>query len=120
MFENDVQPARSSGGAMKIVLPVMAAIVVTVLVFVLYDLHGMMANLQTTQATTTASLKDINQRLELEDSTMRAATSALAEKIGMTEQHLRQRTAELRREQKSYEARLREEQNQQFEDRLRE
>jgi hypothetical protein len=115
MFENNIQPARTSGGAMKIVLPVIAAIVVAVMLFVLYDLHGTVARMDAAQAGTASSLKDINERLENEDSTMRAATSALAEKIGMTETHLRQRTAELRREQKAYEARLREEQNQQIE-----
>jgi len=44
-----------------------------------------------------------------------AATGALAEKVGMTDQNLRIRTAQLRREQKASEARLKQEQNQQFE-----
>jgi multidrug efflux pump subunit AcrA (membrane-fusion protein) len=114
MFETNSQPVRS-GGVMKIMLPVIGGIVVAVLLLVLYDLHGTVARIDAAQAGAASSLKDINERLETEDSTMRAATSALAEKIGMTEKHLRQRTAELRREQASYEARLKQEQSEQIE-----
>jgi len=113
MFENPSQ--TRSGGAMKILLPVLVgAFLATVLLF-LYDMHGSIVRLEAAQAANASALKQVDDRLDTEDSTMRAATSALAEKIGMTDQHLRARTAELRREQKNYEVRLRQEQNQQFE-----
>jgi len=114
MFESDSQ-TKSSGGAMKILLPVVIGAFLAAALLLLYDMHGSITKLETAQAANTSALKQMDDRLENEDSTMRAATSALAEKVGMTEEHLRQRTAELRREQKTYEVRLRQEQNQQFE-----
>jgi len=100
---------------MKILMSVlMGAFLAGVLLFV-YTMHGSIARLEAAQAANASSLKQMDERLASEDSTMRAATGALAEKAGMTDQRLRARTAELRREQKSYEARLKEEQNQQFE-----
>jgi hypothetical protein len=113
MFESPSQ--TRSGGAMKILLPVIAGAFFAAVLLFLYDMHGSIARLETTQATNASALKDMDQRLETEDSTMRAATSALAEKAGMTDQNLRVRTAQLRREQKAYEVRLKQEQNQQFE-----
>jgi hypothetical protein len=113
MFENPSQ--TRSGGAVKILLPlVIGAFLAAVLLF-LYDMHGSIVRLETAQAANAAALKQMDDRLDTEDSTMRAATSALAEKVGMTDQRLRDRTAQLRREQKNYEVRLRQEQNQQFE-----
>lgn len=114
MFESDSQ-TKSSSGVMKILLPVVIGAFLAAALLLLYDMHGSIARLETAQAANTSALKQMDDRLENEDSTMRAATSALAEKVGMTEQHLRERTAELRREQKTYEARLKQEQNQQFE-----
>jgi len=112
MFENASQ--TRSGGTMKILLPIIAGAFLAALLLFLYDVHGSIARLETTQAANTAALKQIDDRLEQEDSTMRAATSALAEKVGMTDQHLRARTSELRREQKATEVRL-QEQGQQVE-----
>jgi hypothetical protein len=100
---------------MKLVLPVIAGAFFAALLLFLYDMHGSIAKIETTQAANASSLKQVEERLEQEDSTMRAATGALAEKVGMTEQTLRVRTAQLRREQKAYEARLKEDQDKQFE-----
>ena len=113
MFENPSQ-TRSSG-AMKMLLPVMAGAFLAAVLFFLYDVHASITKIETTQATTASALKDMDQRLDSEDSTMHAATSALAEKVGMNEKTLRARTAQLRREQKAYEVRLKQEQDQQFE-----
>jgi len=113
MFENPSQ--TRSGGAAKILLPlVVGAFLAAALVF-LYDMHGSISRLENAQTATATALKQMDERLDTEESTMRAATTALAEKTGMTEQHLHARTAELRHEQKNYEIRLRQEQNQQFE-----
>jgi hypothetical protein len=100
---------------MKILLPVVIGAFLAAALLLLYDMHGSIARLETAQAANTTALKQVDDRLESEDSTMRAATSALAEKVGMTDQNLRIRTAQLRREQKASEARLKQEQNQQFE-----
>jgi hypothetical protein len=113
MFENPSQ--TRSGGTMKIVLPLIVGAFVAAVLLFLYDMHGSIAKLETAQAANTSALKQMDERLETEDSTMRAATGALAEKVGMTEQTLRIRTAQLRREQKAYEVRLKQEQDQQFE-----
>jgi hypothetical protein len=113
MFESPSQ--TRSGGAMKILLPVIIGAFLAALLFFLYDMHGSIARLEASQTANTSALKQMDERLESEDSTMRAATSALAEKVGMTDQTLRARTAQLRREQKAYEIRLKQEQDQQFE-----
>ena len=114
MFES-THPQPKSGGIMKIVLPVVAGAFVAAMLLFLYDMHGSIARLETTQSANASAMKQLEERLETEDSTMRAATSALAEKMGMTEQHLHARTAELRHEQKNYEVRLKQEQDKQFE-----
>ena len=114
MFENDSQ-TKTSGGMMKILLPLVIGGFLAAALLLLYDMHGTIARLETAQASNAAELKQMDDRLENEDSTMHAATTALAEKVGMTDQNLRDRIAELRRAQKSSEARLRQEQNQQFE-----
>jgi hypothetical protein len=105
MFESDSQ-TRSTGGAMKIVLPVIIGAFLAALLFLLYDMHGSIVRLETAQASNASALKQLDERLDTEDSTIRAATGALAEKMGMTEQNLRARTAELRREQKASDAHL--------------
>jgi gas vesicle protein len=114
MFENDSQ-TKTSAGLMKIVLPLVIGGFLAAALLLLYDMHGSIARLETAQAANTSALKQMDDRLDNEDSTMRAATSALAEKVGMTDQRLQERIAELRREQKSSVARLRQEQSQQFE-----
>ncbi len=115
MFENPSQTQTRSGGPMKLVLPVIAGAFLAAVLLFLYDMHGSIAKLESTQAANASALKQIDERLESEDSTMRAATGARAEKVGMTEQTLRTRTAQLRREQKASEARLKQEQDKQFE-----
>jgi hypothetical protein len=105
MFESDSQ-TRSSGGAMKILLSVMVGALFAATLLFLYNMHGSIARLETAQAASASALKQMDDRLDTEDSTMRAATGALAEKVGMTDQRLRQRTAELRREQKASDAHL--------------
>jgi len=114
MFENDSQ-TKTSSGLMKILLPLVIGGFLAAALLLLYDMHGSIARLETAQAANASALKLMDDRLENEDSTMHAATTALAEKVGMTDQNLRDRIAELRRAQKSSEARLRQEQNQQFE-----
>ncbi len=114
LFESDSQ-RRSSFGPMKVLLPAVIGAFLAVMLLFLYDMHGSIARLETAQAANASALKQMDDRLESEDSTMRAATGALAEKVGMTDQNLRIRTAQLRREQKASEARLKQEQNQQFE-----
>ncbi len=100
---------------MKMLLPVVVGAFLAAVLLFLYDMHGSIARLETAQAANASALKQMDDRLDTEDSTMRAATGALAEKVGMTDQRLRQRTAELRREQKATEARLKQEQTQQIE-----
>lgn len=112
MFENPSQPR--AGGTMKIVLPVIAGALLAAVLLFLYDMHGSIAKLETAQATNASALKQMDERLEQQESNVRASTGALAEKVGMTEQALRTRTAQLRREQKASEVRLKQDQDQQF------
>jgi hypothetical protein len=106
MFENS--SSTRTGGIAKVVLPVIAGAFLAALLLFLYDLHGSIVRLESAQAANATALKQLDERLDTEDSTLRAATSALAEKMGMTEQRLRGRTAELRKEQKVADAHLKE------------
>jgi hypothetical protein len=85
------------------------------LMFVLYDMHGSISKIETAQAANAAALKQMADRLDNEDATVRAATSALAEKMGVTEDRARARIGQLRREQQATAARLKQEQDLQFE-----
>ncbi|MGC2324566.1 MAG: hypothetical protein WA463_18170 [Terriglobales bacterium] len=101
MFENSAPtPTRTSGGITKILLPVIAGAFLAALLLFLYDMRGSIARLEAAQTANASTLKQLDERVDSEDSTLRASTAALAEKMGMTEQRLRGRTAELRHEQK--------------------
>ena len=101
MFENSApSPTRTSGGITKILLPVIAGAFLAALLLFLYDMRGSIARLEAAQTANASTLKQLDERVDSEDSTLRASTAALAEKMGMTEQRLRGRTAELRHEQK--------------------
>ncbi len=101
MFENSAPtPTRTSGGITKILLPVIAGAFLAALLLFLYDMRGSIARLEAAQTANASTLKQLDERIDSEDSTLRASTAALAEKMGMTEQRLRGRTAELRHEQK--------------------
>jgi hypothetical protein len=67
--------------------------------FLLFEMHGRISQVETAQAATISDLSRLNQHLDSEESTMQARTGALAEKVGMTEKRLRVRTVELRRQQ---------------------
>jgi len=103
MFENpETSPAPRSGsaGISKILLPVIAGAFLAAMALFLYDMHGSVARLESAQNANASALKQMDERIDSQDSTLRASTAALAEKVGMTEQRLRGRTAELRHEQK--------------------
>jgi hypothetical protein len=118
MYENPDNPenlSQTRAGAMKMVLPVIVGAFLAALMFVLYDMHGSIAKIETAQAANAATLKQMGERLDNEDATVRAATSALAEKMGVTEDRARARIGQLRREQQATAVRLKQEQEQQLE-----
>jgi chromosome segregation ATPase len=100
-------------GRTKIMLISVAVIYALASLFLLFEMHERISQVETAQAAVTSDVSKLNQHLDSEDSTMQARTGALAEKVGMTERALRARTAELRRQQEAL-ARLEREQTEQF------
>jgi len=63
MFESDSQ-TKSSGGIMKILLPVVIGAFLAAALLLLYDMHGSIAKLETAQAANASALKQMDDRLE--------------------------------------------------------
>jgi len=83
--------------------------------FLMFEARARIGNLEAGQTATAATLDKFGQHLESTDSTMRASTDALAQKLGMTEKELDDRTAQLQQQQKASVSQLEKEQKEQIE-----
>ncbi len=97
MPEENYTESKSGGNILKIVLLVIAAIYVVASLFLIYDLRGRMQSMEQKQKATDVAQKDIQDKLE----TTSQGVEALGSKVGMTQEELAKRTAELRRQQQS-------------------
>jgi hypothetical protein len=116
MSEYD-SPPKTGGGiatAWKVIAGVSGVYVLASL-FLMFEARGRIGNLEAGQTATTATLEKLGQHLESTDSTMRASTDALAQKLGMTEKELDDRTAQLQQQQKASVSQLEKEQKEQIE-----
>jgi len=92
-----------------------AGVYVLASLFLMFEARGRIGNLEAGQTATAATLERFAQHLESTDSTMRASTDALAQKLGMTEKELDDRTAQLQQQQKASVSQLEKEQKEQIE-----
>jgi len=115
-FEHDSPP--KTGGGMKTAWQVIvgiAGVYVLASLFLMFEARGRIGKLETDQTAAAVTLEKLAQHLDSTDSTMRASTDALAQKLGMTEKELDDRTAQLQQQQKASVSQLQKEQKEQIE-----
>ncbi|HSA92030.1 MAG TPA: hypothetical protein VLE48_03395 [Terriglobales bacterium] len=95
-----------SGGGMKIVLLAVAGLYILASLYLMFDMRGRIGTLEAFQATSSATQKQLTERMESADARMKATIEALEEKLGITEKQLDARTVELQRAQKAQTASL--------------
>lgn len=100
--------SQSSGSALRNVLLAVAAVYVIVSLYLLFDMHGRLATVEGTQATAAANYDKLARRVAEDEANAKASQQAIAKQVGMTEEQLARRTAELQRQQRAAESRLKE------------
>lgn len=99
-------PPSTGGGPLKTVLLVVAAVYVVVSLYLMYDMHARVTKLETLQANAATAHDKLARRVADNEAGAKAAQQAFASKLGVTEEQLARRTAELQRQQRSAESRL--------------
>ncbi len=100
--------SQSSGSALRNVLLAIAAVYVVVSLYLLFDMHGRLATVEGKQATAAANYDKLARRVAEDESDTKASQQTIAKQVGMTEEQLARRTAELQRQQRAAESRLKE------------
>jgi hypothetical protein len=100
--------SQSSGSALRNVLLAIAAVYVVVSLYLLFDMHGRLATVEGKQATAAVNYDKLARRVAEDESDTKASQQAIAKQLGMTEEQLARRTAELQRQQRAAESRLKE------------
>jgi hypothetical protein len=106
MYEYDSPP--KTGGRMQVVLLATAAVYVLVSLLLLFNMRERVNKLEAGQVT-------MNQSMESSAAHTKATTDALAKKLGMTENELQARTAEMERQHKASISQLAKQQKEQIE-----
>jgi len=88
------------------VLLAVAAVYVIVSLYLMFDMHGRLAKVESAQAAATISAEKIARRVAEDEADAKASQRAIAKQLGMTEEQLARRTAELQRQQRAAESRL--------------
>jgi len=100
------RPASSSiSPGWKVVL-VIAVIYVIGSLYLLFDMHSRLGKVEATQATATTNFDKLSRRVAENEANAKASQQAIAKQVGMTEEQLARRTAELQRQQRASESRL--------------
>jgi len=100
----EVAPGTSNTGR-KVVLAI-AAIYVIASLYLLFDMHGRLAKVESAQATASANYDKLSRRVVEDEANAKASQQAIAKQVGMTAEQLARRTAELQRQQHAAESRL--------------
>ncbi|MGI9101791.1 MAG: hypothetical protein ACR2IF_05030 [Terriglobales bacterium] len=103
---HDVQPEGGQGHTLRNVLLGIAIVYVIASLYFIFDMRGRVDKLEGQQKTATAENAQLLKRLGIAESSLKAETTVLAEKVGMTQKEIAQRSAALQRQQKEAEARL--------------
>jgi len=98
----------------KYVLLALAGVYVLFSLYLMFDMRGRIGTLEEKQGATAAAQQELGQKFSQMHSSMKASLGAVAEKAGMTEQQLAEKTAALQRAQKAAEARLAKQQKEQY------
>jgi small-conductance mechanosensitive channel len=108
MFEEASAPEKAAerDTVLRNVLLGVAAIYIVVSLFLLFNLRSRVQGLEQKQQTLEASDKELRDKLHLTAKNMSDSVQALGSKVGMTQQEIENRTAELHRQQQQAEAKL--------------
>jgi hypothetical protein len=96
----------SGGSTLRNVLLAVAAVYVIVSLYLMFDMHGRLAKVESTQAAASISAEKLGRRVAEDEADAKASQRAIAKQLGMTEEQLARRTAELQRQQRAAESRL--------------
>jgi len=100
------EQAAQGDTVLRNVLLGVAAIYVVVSLFLLFSLRSRVQGLEQKQQTLEASDKELRDKLHLANKTISESVQALGSKVGMTQEEIERRTAELHRQQQQAEAKL--------------
>jgi hypothetical protein len=100
-----VQAAASSNLLRKVLLGVFVVYVI-VSVYFIYDSRSRIDNLEAKQKAAAAENAQLLKRLGIAESSLKAETQVLEQKVGLTQKEIASRAASLQRQQKESEARL--------------
>jgi len=108
MFEEESasEQAAKRDSTLRNVLLGVAAIYVVVSLLLMFNLRSQVQGLEQKQQVLEASDKELRDKLHLTTKTMSQSVQELGSKVGMTQQEIEARTAELRRQQQQSEAKL--------------
>ncbi len=107
-------PSDEQNNTVKYVLLALAGVYVLFSLYLMFDMRGRIGVLEEKQGAATAAQKELEKKLDQTSAATKASLGAVANKVGMTEQQLAERTKELQRAQKASEARLAQQQKEQF------
>jgi hypothetical protein len=103
---SDQEAFPQSSGTLRNVLLAVAAVYVIVSLYLMFDMHGRVAKVESMQATAAVNYDKLARRVAEDEANAKASERALAKQVGMTEEQLARRTADLQRQQRASESRL--------------
>lgn len=106
MYDQEPGDAPSSASTLRNVLLAVAAVYVIVSLYLMFDMRGRLAKVESTQATAAVNYDKLARRVTEDEANAKASQHAIAKQVGMTEEQLARRTAELQRQQRAAESRL--------------
>jgi chromosome segregation ATPase len=98
--------AKQKSPIVLIAVTVVIAIILAVAVYLIVDLRGRVAALESASQQQAAATKVLEDKLHMTGKNMEAGMQALGSKVGMTQEELARRTADLRAQQERAAARL--------------
>lgn len=101
------------GGVLRYVLLAVAAIYIVGSLYLMLDMRGRITALETKDRTQDVATKEIQQKLHITAKNIEDTAEELSSRVGMTQEEIAKRSAELRRQQQIAESRLTEEQKKQ-------
>lgn len=112
-MSEELEPQGSGNNIVKIVILGIAVVYVIASLYLMFDMRGRISTLEQKQVAADSQQKELGQKLHATNSTLKDSVEALGSKVGMTQEEITKRTAELQRQQRQAEARLTEEQKKQ-------
>jgi len=98
--------AKSERSPVAIVGIIIVAVYIVVSIALLVNQHGRVTDLEAKAQVQEAATKDVQAKLHLTNRSLEETAQALGSKVGMTQDELKKRTAELRRQQEEDSAKL--------------